>query len=524
MSTTSADESTLPDARGRTVLLVVEQGFAARFFLRTDVLTTLRAGGARVVVLVPNPDEGYLRAEMAEHDVEVEPLRASREWVARSRPRWLVHNLRTFTLAQARRSPAFLDYYQGFREQVAADNHPAVAWAIHLTLRPVWRLRLLRRALLALEARFFTPPLHADVFERHRPDLVVAPSPGWFTPDALVLREAAARGVRTAAVVLAWDNPTNKGYRGADPDHTIVWSPRMGEQLARHHDYPRDRLSVGGVPHFDPYLREDGLPSRAKLFADLGLDPDRRLVFFAARSPASYPHSGAVAAALARAVSEDRLGGPAQLVVRLHPASFRPGYAVPLEQYRELEATHPHVHVNVPEVVSQRLRSDMAPSEAARLGGLIRHCDVLVNAFSTTSLEAMLVDRPVVMVAPEAHLVGGEDVPPAAPAEYERHFAEYEHTRELVDSGAVRVANSMPELVALVRRYLEDPGLDREQRQAAAGRECGPLDGRSGRRVGVALLQMAGARRAPTGEVEAQPSAGSPPPAPPAPAASPTAR
>jgi hypothetical protein len=368
-----------------------------------------------------------------------------------------------------------------------------MAGLIHLALRPLWRSRLLRCALLRTEARLFTPGLHSDLFERHRPDLVVASSPGWFLPDALILREARRRGVPTAAVVLAWDNPTNKGYRGADPEHAIVWSERMARQLAEHHDYPPERIEVGGVPHFDHYLRDDRLPSRGELFAQLGLDPDRRLVLFAARSPASYPHNPEVADALARAVSEDRLGAPAQLVVRLHPVSFRPGYDLPIDEYRALAAEHPHVHLDVPTVVSQRLRSDMPASEATRLGALIRHCDVLVNVFSTTSLEGMLADRPVVMVTPDAHLIGGRaaERPPVA---YERHFAEYEHTRELVERGAARVAHSMPELVELVAEYLAHPELDRAARLGAAARECGPLDGSSGRRVGEQLLALMGPR------------------------------
>lgn len=480
-----------PAAAQRTVFIAVEQGFGARFFLRTDILPALRDAGVRVVVLTPNADEGYLRDELEGQGAVVEPLRAERSVVQRSRPWWLVHNLRTFTLGHPERSPAFLDYYEGFREQVARD-HPLVARAIHLALRPLWRWRAARLALLRGEARLFTPALHADLFERHRPDLVVASSPGWFLPDALILREASRRDVATAAVVLAWDNPTNKGYRGADPDHAVVWSPRMADQLALHHDYPPRRIVVGGVPHFDPYLRDDALPSREELFGQLGLDPARPLVLFAARSPASYPHSAVVADALARAVSEDRLGQPAQLVVRLHPVSFRPGYPLPLDDYRVLEAEHPHVHLDIPTVQSQKLRSDMPASESRRLGALIKHCDVLVNVFSTTSLEAMMVDRPVVMVTPDAHEGGGHG-PFAPPPEFERRFADYEHTRELVADGAARVAHSMPELVEEVRRYLAEPGRDRQARLRAAARECGPLDGRSGRRVAEHLIAFMGA-------------------------------
>jgi CDP-Glycerol:Poly(glycerophosphate) glycerophosphotransferase len=483
----------VPGSRPPTVFIAIDQGMAARFFLRTDVLRTLTAAGARVVALVPNPDEPYLVDELAGQGVQLERLRAAREVVQRSRPWWLVHNLRTFALAHPRRSPAFLDYYRGFRAQISRPR-PMVARLFDAALWPLWRSRTLRRAVRAMEMRLFTPDLHADLFDRFDPDLVVTNSAGWFLPHALILREASRRGVHTAAVVSAWDNPTNKGYRGADPDHVVAWSERMADQLVLHHDLPRERIVIGGVPHFDHYLRDDGLPSRAQLFSQLGLDPARRLVLFATRSPASYLHNPRVAEALAEAVSEDRLGEPAQLVVRLHPVSFRPGYELPLDDYRALAERHPHVHLDVPTVLSQRLRTDMPASESIRLGALIKHCDVLVNVFSTTALEGLLVDRPVVMVAPDAHRGQGRGraakEPPAGP----RAFADYEHTRELVTRGAARVARSMPELVELVAEYLAHPERDRTQRLEAAARECGPLDGRSGRRVAEQLLAFVGCR------------------------------
>ena len=51
----------------------------------------------------------------------------------------------------------------------------------------------------------------------------------------------------------------------------------------------------------------------------------------------------------------------------------------------------------------------------------------------------------------------------------------------------------MAELVEHVAGYLDDPARDRPRRREAAARECGPMDGRSGRRVGRYLLDAMGA-------------------------------
>src|SRR5829696_225116 len=284
----------------KTIFMVVHQGFVARYLLRTDVLRVLREAGTRIVVLTPNHQEQYLRAELHELGVEVEPLRASISVVMRSRLWLLLYHLRTYTLGEVAATPALREKYAGARGHQRSRNR-AVAWLINAALQILWRSRLARRALLGLESLLFSPRRHRDLFERYQPDLVLATSPGWFVADALALREARRSGVATAVTVLSWDNPTSKGYRGARPERIIAWSERMAEQVATHHDYPRDRIDACGVPHFDPYRRDAALWSREELTGNLGLDPRRRLVVFASSGPAHHSHNLEVAEAIARA-------------------------------------------------------------------------------------------------------------------------------------------------------------------------------------------------------------------------------
>lgn len=475
-----------------TIFLVVSQGFAARALLRTGVLDSLRGAGARVAVLAPNVDESYLRKELCGKGVQLEPLRADPRVALRSRLWWLLHVLRAFTLGRAQDSPAFLEKYMGFRARLRRER-PLVALCIRLALQALWRSRSLRRALLFAESRLFQADLHADLFRRHRPDLVVAAGPGWSAPDAVVLREAARRGVPTVAVVLGWDNPTSKGYRGAMPDRVLVWSERMASQMTRHQDVPPRRLAVAGVPQFDHYLRAGALPEREELFRLLGLDPKRALVVFATSSPGAYRHNLLVARALAAGVSGESLARPAQLVVRLHPINFRAEDWPDLPVWRALCDEHEHVRLDIPEVQSRLLRCDMPRSDMLRLGGLISYCDVLVNVFSTTTLEAFLADRPVVLVSTDAHLLSGDPAEPGPDGlPGPRAVTSYAHMREVVDAGAAEVARSLDELPGLVDECLRDPGRRAAARRRVAAVECGPADGRAAERVAAHLLELAG--------------------------------
>ena len=455
----------------RTVFLVVHQGFIARLLLRTDILPTLKAAGCRVVILAPAAAIGSLELEHADEQVIVEPLRTPPKRAGeRSMLWWWTLHLRHYAIANGHRTRALREKAERFPGRSMAGQ-PVERRIFTLLLHALWRSRRLRRAVLALELKRYVEEVHRDLFERYAPDLVVTASPGYFKPDARLLREASLHGVPSASVILSWDNPTSKGYRGADPDLVVTWSARMREQMVEFQDFAPAQVEVGGVPHFDAYYRDDALPSRDGLFARLGLDPARRLVLFATSAPGYYGRDHEVAEQLARAVSDDALGTPAQLVIRVHP-NF-PSKDVSTAAFEKIARVHHDVHLDVPQIVPSGLACHMPGADTERLMALVRHCDVLVNVFSTTTLEAFAVDRPVVMIESKATV--------------------YEHMALVLESGASPVAGSERELLDHVRRYLAHPEAERGERAAIAARELGPGDGRSGERVAGMLLALAGA-------------------------------
>lgn len=454
----------------RTVFVVVHLGFIARFFLRTDVLTSLKRAGCRIVVLAPEGALESLRAEFADEQVEVEPLRAPPKRAGqRSQLWWWTLHLRNYAIGNGHRTRALREKAERFPARYMAGQ-PVEQRVFKLLIHLLWRSRTLRRALLRLELSRYVEEANGDLFERYRPDLVVTASPGYFKPDARLLREAALHGVPGACVILSWDNPTSKGYRGANPDLVVAWSDRMREQMMEFQDFAPGEVVVGGVPHFDAYYDDDRLPARGELFDRLGLDPERRLVLFATSAPGYYGRDHEIADMLARAVAGDTLGVPAQLVIRVHP-NF-PSKGVGVEDFEAVARAHPHVHLDVPEILPAALTSHMPADDTERLMALIKHCDVLVNVFSTTTLEAFAVDRPVVMIESKATV--------------------YEHMALVLESGAAPVASNEEQLIAHVRRYLAHPEHERAERRRIAEQELGPADGRSGERIAATLLELAG--------------------------------
>ncbi len=451
-------------------------------------MTALREGGATPVALVPNPNEGYLRRELEEQGIVVEKLEASDVPIGVLQT--VFAYVRQSVLGRSAHVETLRSRHANARRGLARSK-PLTARALDVAIRLLRRSRLMRRSLLRLEEVLQRPRAHRQLFRRYQPALVVTTSPGWFLADALLLREARREKVRTAALVLGWDNPTSKGYLGARPDVVVAWSEGMARQLVENHDLDPKRIVVGGAPQLDLYARPTELPARDEIFAELGLDPARRLVLFACRSPSSYGHNVTVAGVLADAMDGGRLAAPVQVVVRPHPINLRSDHRLPLLEYAEMSERHENLVIDVPAVSSERLSCDVPSADYRRLAGLIAHCDVLVNAFSTTTLEAFLLDKPVVLVSDEAHRAAG-----LADASLEgRPFHLDTHMQSSL--GAARVARSFDELIAHVNTYLEDPTLDADARRRLIAAEGGPLDGRRGLHIGrylVAQLAAAGER------------------------------
>ncbi len=461
--------------------------------LQTDVLPTLQEAGVRVVALTPEAAVPQLSPRADPDAVVIERLNAPASPPGGKYPALLRSLLRVMRDASldGRRSPGFAGRYNRVRAAFRGTWPSWVSWPVHVVVTQLlWRSRRSRRALARLELALSRHTEHAGVFDRYQPDLVVGSGLGYFPHDEALYQEAAKRGIRVAALVSGWDNPSTKGYRAVDFDLVVAWSHQMKQVVADLHDIAPARVAVAGVPHWDAYMVEDALPGWAELCTALGLDPDKRLILHATFPPsATNPEPfERIAAALASAVGDGAFGDDIQLVIRLHPKFTGSEHKNARRPYEQL-TQHPGVHINHPDMPQEGpLRHEPTREDGLILGALLKHCAVLVNVFSTTTLEGFLLDRPVVMAAP----AGGFGSYRTSNVSDPRLWDDFVHLAPLVTSGAAQIAASPEELLDQVREYLAHPEMHRERRREIARLECGPADGHAGRRTAAALLAAIG--------------------------------
>ncbi len=115
------------------------------------------------------------------------------------------------------------------------------------------------------------------------------------------------------------------------------------------------------------------------------------------------------------------------------------------------------------------------------LAELMRYSDVVVNIASTITIDAAAFDTPTVNVAFD----GYEKKPYNLSC---KRYYDYEHYKRIVDTGGIKISDTIDELIVHIQRSLDDPKQEAEGRARIRSEQCWQLDGQAGKRVGQYLL------------------------------------
>jgi hypothetical protein len=477
----------------KTIFISADHGMAVIYFLQSDVVPTLLAAGVEVVLLTDDEIQAQIAARFSHPGLVVEGLRLKQagEYARRVKPRrqWLLSSYLRRVGGSWRINTEAMDSHIW---EVWVENSwkfrlgvwiPA-ALAI-LTLRSfAWARKLLVR----MQNRFLPRPgLYDDLFEKHRPDLVIASTAGWRL-DRYLLREAAARGIPTLAAIVGWDNPSSYSIPGAPVDYATCWSDLQKDELVLGSDWDPGRVNVGGIPSYDGYFRKEWLLSKQDYFDRHGLDPQRRLISYACSFVHFAPNFPNVEA-LAKLVSSDELAASSQLLVRLHPSHFQDKPLIFAEERRRifaLEKQYPHVHVVKPVALGGSL-GYYGGEDMDEKSSMMAHSDVLVTVYSTMVVETAVHDTPI--VAAVIDVPGGWNKPKKYSLSLKR-IGNWPTHKRFREAEAGRVAGDERSLRDALNLYLANPTLDAAERRAFVEREITYTDGSSGRRTAEFILKL----------------------------------
>lgn len=472
----------------KRIMISADHGLAVIYFLQSEVVPTLIEDGVEVVILT----DGALKDEIVERfgrpGLFVEDLRldeANRYQNTYHKERqWWLHFFRRVGSSKKINTEAIDSYVN----QVAVEEsrkRTLLMPAARLLIGLMRRSPALRAWIVNRQQRY-TPGLYGGLFEKYHPDLVVASTHGWRL-DRYLLRDAVQRGIPTAAVIVGWDNPSSYGLKGAPVDWITCWSEIQKQELVDGNDWDAARVNISGIPSYDGYFRDEWLIPRGEYFRQHGLDPNRKLLGYAASFVSFAPNYRNVEA-IARLVAADELAEPCQLLIRLHPNHFQGVhlYTQEREQIFELARRLPHVHVVEPAAMGGSM-GHYSGEDMPEKASMMAHSDVFLTVYSTMVVEAACHDRPIVSVCLDTP--GGWNWPRKFSLPLSEIGGWPTHSR-FREAGAGQVVLHEQDLKAAIDRYLLDPQADCQKRRDFIARELTYADGSAGKRTAGFLLSI----------------------------------
>jgi hypothetical protein len=341
---------------------------------------------------------------------------------------------------------------------IAGSRDPLFGWqmtALDRMKRRTWDLGPARR-----------------VLQDFRPSVVVATSCVMWVEEPFLMA-ARELGIRTLGCIQSFDNLTSRSYIPVC-DHYAVWNAGMARQLRAYYPKRPAEVHVTGTPQFDFHRREDFRWTREATLEHLGLSPGERYLLYAANSFDQTPTEPELVEEFVERCAASPSLSRHRIVVRLHPQDD-------FTRWDRLAGRRPTVRVSRP---SAQRWSFSGPDDQARLVNTLRYADVCLNMWSTMSLDAAILDTPVVCVGFARRKGSLED-------RFCRLVYEADFYRPIVTSGGVRLAHGMNELVEETAAYVRDRSRDRTERALLAAQECGPVDGRAATRLAELVVRLA---------------------------------
>ena len=389
-------------------------------------------------------------------------------------------DVRVVLLTQGYRDPAFLAEFE--RERVVIVPHYPYApttmkWRLTTRRWRYGRTPALADALNRVEERLVPTTAYDSLMQEYPPALVVSGDP--LRPGATNLVAAARKwGIPSLGSVRSWDNLLKR--LRTRPAAITVWNAINAREAVDLERYRPADVTQLGSPQMDPYFQGgDWRESREQLCARLGLDPAKKILLLATSSFTYESDQTYLVDMVVEAIRSGEIKEPAQIVLRLHPDDRIGRYL----KYRHL----PEVTLDIPEQYLPTLGWTMSVADVHHMGNLLAHTDVMVNFATTVTLECAVFDTPTLLVAFST----------IDPEEMQRYVVKYHfsmHYKPLVERDLVPIAWKRDDLIGWINRYLADPSLYRPQRAEIVRDWIQYTDGRSGERLGDAILARAGLR------------------------------
>ncbi len=460
------------------IAYIISHGFAARMVLQTGLLREITNNGYKVCLVSPDSTDANLLNVAKGGGIKLVKFQIrSSFWNAQ------YQNLRTYILEDIRNNVALWEKHIESKRYKGRNLwyhiRPFLFYWIH---KLVMSFPIFKRAFKRIEMNSLNSKEALNVLAEINPRILVSTYPVNLT-EATLLHNAKRKGIQTIIHLLSWDNISCKGHFPALADKYIAWGPIMKEELMEYYCVPEDKIYVCGVPHFDLHHQSMMNPNYKDYLGQLGLNQDAPFLIFAMSAPRFSPNEIDVVERLATEVRKNTFGENMQLIVRPHPQNVAGNMADEswLPRLKSLDGKR--VAVDFPALTSSRLPWSMKMEDMYRLSQLLLGAQVCINSGSTMSIDALMVDTPVVL----SSFDGNDDLPFWNSA---KRLVAFPHLKKFISLDGIQIAKSFEELFVAINHFRKDGSWLKNEREITRYQECGINDGQATQRVVRLLLEI----------------------------------
>ncbi|KKS68942.1 MAG: hypothetical protein UV39_C0026G0003 [Candidatus Azambacteria bacterium GW2011_GWA2_42_62] len=287
---------------------------------------------------------------------------------------------------------------------------------------------------------------------------------------------AKIRKIFVIGMIRSWDNNISKGLMRCFPDKLIVNNEVIKKEAIKLHNYPEGNIFIGGLPQFDDYLKAP-FKSREEFFESAGGDPEKRTVLFSPGSRGISADANIIICEAFKAAKESGdLPKDIQFFIRNHPT--RPDRA--LEKFKN----DSDFIIEMPGKIKNSGKFlEFSLQDNRHLIDTIYYSDVVVWIVTSIGLDSLVFDKPQIVV----------DFDGLENKSYwlsVKRFNDEEHMLLFFETGAVKIADNLENLIVYIKEYLENPSIDREGRKKAALQQLWKADGKSSERIANFILSF----------------------------------
>jgi hypothetical protein len=277
----------------------------------------------------------------------------------------------------------------------------------------------------------------------------------------------------------SWDH-LPKRFEPFHVDHLLVWAEVFKREAVELQGYGETVVTVVGIPQYDIFANKEFFLTREEFFSQFGLNPSCKIIAFF--SGAVYaPDDGDIVGIIMRFIKEEVLEVPTELFLRAYPGADA-------REHRKFDTFQNEKRVYIDWIEPQKLFAHAGNrwyptiNSAVHLMNVMHHADVIVNTFSSVSVEASAFEKPIINI----NFDGYQTRPFSQSIKRFKNLSHYKHI--LATDGVVMV-NDEHELLRTLNLFLENPDANKKNVTILRDKMCWKIDGNASGRIAEKIMQ-----------------------------------